>query len=319
MEDKKEDKSWNKNEKQKEKVMEYSRHERHLENIAEHMKKWREGNELEDDNEPGNDEQENGTDDVEDGEDDANSNNGSNNIEVESDDAESEEEDWEIVGRDSIDASSDLQEGAQEGEEPVKERGMYEYIPLDFEKKEMRFLVLNSHPDGPKDTFDLDLVDCKFSFSTLAESEPYTYVVNTRGNPLTWYPISIDDGPVIWATTNIAVFLNHIRSKEVSQRLWFRDICLDSKNAEEKTRYWTPEWMETMKKHAHNIIDLSDVMCELWDQGKLPQPFPPREKDWLHTRDPVSTKHHPAPIESQGCGRRRSSCSQIPTARLRMR
>lgn len=282
---KEEEKSWNRKEKQKEKVDESSKYEKHLETLGQQMKKWSEsglGKEPEENAELAH-QKETSVDCA--GE-------GINYAEDETDVHQVERQDSEIV-------SGELDD--QKSEAPKKERGLYNYTPLDFEKKEMRFLILKPHPDDPGSFSDLDLVECSFSFTTLAESEPYTYVVNTRGNPLAWFPISID-GPVIWITRNIAVFLNHIRSKENSQRLWFRDVCLDSKNAEEKSHYWNPEWMDTMIKHAENVVDLSEVMGELLDQGQLPKPFSPRPKDWLGRREPIGTKHHPAPIEMQVVG-----------------
>lgn len=162
----------------------------------------------------------------------------------------------------------------------------------------MRFLVLDGHPDGPGDVADIEVLKCTFSFSPLAECEPYTYVTNTRGNPLAMWFLSVRD-TALCLTRNITAFLNHIQSKE-PQRLWFRDVCLDHKNPQEKARYWTPEWMDTMMKHAEKVIDLSEVMGELWDQGELPKPFPQaRPKDWIYPREYSAPKHHPAPIESQ--------------------
>jgi hypothetical protein len=195
-------------------------------------------------------------------------------------------------------ASDDAHEDVEEGSQEKKNRSMYTYTPLNVEQKEMRFLVLKAHPNGSGSVSNPDIVECSFSFSPLEACEPYTYVVNTRGNPLDWLPISID-GRIIWSTRNIAVFLNHIVSRESSQRLWFRDICLDSKNPDEKSRYWNPAWMETMMSHSSNIVDLSELMGQLWDQGKLPQPFSSRPKDWLHAREPKPTKHHPSTLELQ--------------------
>lgn len=222
-------------------------------------------------------------------------------IERHTNDAENEEVIQQTEERELNDVAEPLNEDTREMEEPEKPekpREIYNYTPLNFEKDEMRFLVLKSHPDGAGSLSQPDPVECSFSFSAPSESEPYTYVVNTRGNPLDWWFISID-GAIIWLTRNIAVFLSHIRSKESSKRLWFRDVCLNHKDVEEKSRYWNPKWMETMMKNADNIIDLSEIMGDLWDQGKLPQVIPPREKEWLRARAPKDPKHHPAPLELQ--------------------
>jgi hypothetical protein len=100
-------------------------------------------------------------------------------------------------------------------------------------------------------------------------------------------------------TRNIVLFLDHIRSKDTIQRLWFRDVCLNHKDEDEKTRFWNQEWMDTMIQHAEKMIDLSEVIAELWDKGELPRPFPQRPKQWNVAREAHPTKHHPAPLHMQ--------------------
>ncbi|TAQ83406.1 hypothetical protein B7494_g8273 [Chlorociboria aeruginascens] len=181
-------------------------------------------------------------------------------------------------------------------DQPVKEKvenySPLKYVPLDFTTQEMRFLILE--PGEP------DSLTIKGSFSSvpLSNCEPYTYVINSRGNPIEWRGLLID-GQVKPVTRNIIVFLHHIQSRETSQRLWFRDVCLDHQDQEEKTRYWNQEWMDTMIQHAEKVIDLSEVMAELWDQGKLQPPFLPMSKEWHNTREAKGAKHYPAPLHMQ--------------------
>ncbi|CZR57678.1 uncharacterized protein PAC_07567 [Phialocephala subalpina] len=132
----------------------------------------------------------------------------------------------------------------------------------------------------------------------LSNCKPYTYVLNTRGNPLAWLGINID-GHKKFVTRNIAIFLIHIQSRDVPQRLWFRDVCLNHQDPEEKARYWNQEWMDTMIHHAEKVIDLSEVMAEQWDKGRLERPFPPTPRAWNDSREPKETKHHPCPLWMQ--------------------
>ncbi|KAE8446778.1 hypothetical protein EG329_011683 [Mollisiaceae sp. DMI_Dod_QoI] len=172
-----------------------------------------------------------------------------------------------------------------------EELPLFKYSLLDFSTQEMRFLVLEpGHPDS--------LVRCSFSFESLPRCVPYTFASNTRGNPLAWLGILID-GHVKPVTKNIVEFLGHIRSRALPQRLWFRDVCLNHQDPEEKSRCWNEEWMDIMIQHAEKVIDLSEVMAELWDKGDLPRPFPPTPKEWTNTRETKGTKHHPAPLQMQ--------------------
>jgi hypothetical protein len=167
-----------------------------------------------------------------------------------------------------------------------------QYAPLDMEGQEMRFLVLKPHHGAVHSA-----IECNLSYSPLTNCEPYTAVVNSRGNPFANVVLNIDGFAKV-ITRNIAYFLWHIRSPDSSQRLWFRDVCLDHNSSEERSAYWTPEWMETMSNHANNIIDLSEVTASLWEQGDLPMPLTPRLKDWISPREPSLPKHHPIPIGS---------------------
>jgi hypothetical protein len=178
-------------------------------------------------------------------------------------------------------------------EKKVGEEGslLFEYTPLNFTTPEMRFLTFEpGTPDTP--------IDCTLATQQLPDCDPYTYVINTRGNPLSWIGISIN-GRVKHVTRNIAVFLDHIRSGDTPQRLWFRDVCLNHLDPAEKAQYWNQEWMDTMIKHASKVIDLSEITAGLWDKGKLPRPFPPEQKQWNKTREGKPTKHHPAPLHMQ--------------------
>jgi hypothetical protein len=42
---------------------------------------------------------------------------------------------------------------------------------------------------------------------------------------------------------------------------------------------------KTMSSHAADIVDLSEVITGLWDQGKVEPPFYPRPKGRFHPRD----------------------------------
>ncbi|TVY24436.1 Heterokaryon incompatibility protein 6,OR allele [Lachnellula hyalina] len=174
-----------------------------------------------------------------------------------------------------------------------KEAPFFEYSPLNIDTQEMRFLILKPHHGNTKSP-----LDCSISSEQLSKCKPYTYVINTRGNPLSTLGLFID-GHAKPVTRNIVIFLDHIQSKNDAERLWFRDVCLNHQDPEEKDRYWNQEWMDTMIQHAEKVIDLSEVIAGLWDKGELPRPFPPKPKDWNRTREPKGTNHHPVPLHMQ--------------------
>lgn len=174
-----------------------------------------------------------------------------------------------------------------------KEKPVFEYSPLNIDSQEMRFLILNPHNGNKKGP-----LKCSISSEPLSKCKPYTYVINTRGNPLAALGFLID-GRVKSVSRNIVTFLDHIQSRTDTQRLWFRDVCLNHQDPDEKARYWNREWMDVMIRHAEKVIDLSEVIAGLWDKGELPRPFTPKPKDWNSTKEPKGTKHHPAPLHMQ--------------------
>jgi hypothetical protein len=175
--------------------------------------------------------------------------------------------------------------------------GACNVAPLNFDIQEMRFLVLAPHHGNS----EIEL-ECTLSYEALSEAKPYTAVVNTRGNPVGCVTIPVD-GKEVLISRNIREFLIHMRAKDDHLRFWFRDLCLDATNPEEKSRYWNVEWINTMNEHALEIIDLSEIMATLWDEGKLPALPPPPLRGWRETRDMAEWKrtpiHHPAPLAVQ--------------------
>lgn len=170
----------------------------------------------------------------------------------------------------------------------------YVFSPVNLDEQESRFLILKPHNGDPH-----RMLDCSMSQEPLASCTPYTYVINTRGNPFASSLIPID-GYGKTASYNIGVFLNHIRSPSMPLRLWFRDLCVDHQDPAERAAYWNPEWMDRMIQNAVKIIDLSEIMAELWDKGELPRPYEPRPKDYINLRsgEHLKTRHHPMPLGS---------------------
>jgi len=157
----------------------------------------------------------------------------------------------------------------------------------------MRFLTLVPHC-GEADS----LITCALSTEPLMECEPYTAVVNTRGNPFHHVIININ-GMGMSIPWNILLFLGHIRSESEFKRLWFRDVCLNHIDKEERAQYWNSKWMKTMSSHAADIVDLSEVIAGLWDQGKVEPPFHPRPKGRFRPRDHNFNMHTPIQIDMQ--------------------
>ncbi|KAK0112373.1 hypothetical protein ONS96_001616 [Cadophora gregata f. sp. sojae] len=166
----------------------------------------------------------------------------------------------------------------------------YSFTKIDFETKEMRFLILHPHhgmPDSP--------LHCFFSIEPLTICEPYTALVNTRGNPFDTAFLVMDKA-LLGTSPNIWVYLNDVRDEKQQKRFWFRDVCINHRLPEEKGEYWNQEWMDNMSQHAESVIDMSEAIMILWDEGKLAPPFPARPRDDRSYGDLDFNIHSPIPL-----------------------
>ena len=168
----------------------------------------------------------------------------------------------------------------------------YNFMEINFETKEMRFLALHPHNGRPGSP-----LRCSLSIEKLEICEPYTALVNTRGNPFDTAHLVVIDNTILATSPNIWVFLNDIRDETEKKRFWFRDICINHLLPEEKAEYWNQEWMGTMSEHAETVIDMSEAIMTMWDQGKLVPPFPPRPRDDRSYGDLDFKIHSPIPLD----------------------
>ncbi|KAG4439249.1 hypothetical protein IFR05_005287 [Cadophora sp. M221] len=149
---------------------------------------------------------------------------------------------------------------------------IYNFTNLNLETKEMRFLNLKPHHGKPESPLHISL-----SIEPLDICDPYTSLVNTRGNPFDAALIIIDNAMSTTAP-NIWVYLDDVRDETQTKRFWFRDICINHRLPAEKAIYWNQEWMDTMSQHAEKAIDMSEAIMTIWDQGKLEPPFESRPR-----------------------------------------
>ncbi|KAL5330783.1 hypothetical protein ACEPPN_000306 [Leptodophora sp. 'Broadleaf-Isolate-01'] len=166
----------------------------------------------------------------------------------------------------------------------------YSFTNLDLETKEMRFLNLKPHHGKPESPLHISL-----SIELLDICKPYTALVNTRGNPFDAALIIIDNA-LSTTAPNIWVYLDEVRDETETKRFWFRDICINHRLPEEKAEYWNQEWMDTMSQHAENVIDMSEAIMKIWDQGKLEPPFEPRSRNDRSYGDLDFKIHSPIPL-----------------------
>ncbi|KAH7333240.1 heterokaryon incompatibility protein-domain-containing protein [Rhexocercosporidium sp. MPI-PUGE-AT-0058] len=166
----------------------------------------------------------------------------------------------------------------------------YTFTNLNLETKEMRFLNLNPHHGKAESPLKVSL-----SIEPLDKCEPYTALVNTRGNPFDAALIIIDNA-LSSTSPNIWTYLDDVRDEIKTKRFWFRDICINHRLPEEKAEYWNQEWMDTMSRHAENVIDMSEAIMTIWDQGKLEPPFEPRPQNDRSYGDLNFNIHSPIPL-----------------------
>ncbi|CZT01922.1 hypothetical protein WAI453_007877 [Rhynchosporium graminicola] len=130
----------------------------------------------------------------------------------------------------------------------------YSYTNLDLETQEIRVLILKPH-NGKRES----PLYVSFSAETLDKCEPYTALINTRGNPFDTAIIII--GNNLWKTSpNIWVFVDGVRHEAEARRFWLRDLCTNHRVPEEKAKYCNQGWMDTMSQHASSVIDMSQVI-----------------------------------------------------------
>ena len=103
------------------------------------------------------------------------------------------------------------------------------YGKLDFEKQEVRILVLQPVADSR------DAIDCLFPMEPSLECDPYTAVIDTRGSNLV-REVVLTDGFGKVVKENFDMFLRHIRPTDSPQRLWSHDVCPNLADVDERDR-----------------------------------------------------------------------------------
>lgn len=164
----------------------------------------------------------------------------------------------------------------------------FEYGPLDHEGDEQRFLVLHPYA-GNKDDVAAP-VSCGLEAVPLFDAEPFIAVNNARGYRLLQEAIILD-GRALLISAALERFLRHFRRSDQDVRLWIRYICVDQPDAEERARYWTRDFCDTMYALATEVVDMSETVSSLVDQGVIEKVTDSRylswSKEWYDVPDQV--------------------------------
>lgn len=146
----------------------------------------------------------------------------------------------------------------------------YAYQPLNFEKDEVRLLILGPHrgfPDSP--------IQCQFMTTSLQDNTYcYLAVRNTRGYPFNKATIILDKCSK-QITKNLEVFFKDFRDEKRPLLLWIREICINRDDPAERQAHYNEGWIEWVYDHCCRSVDLELYMYNLLDSESIPVDSPP--------------------------------------------
>lgn len=146
----------------------------------------------------------------------------------------------------------------------------YQHQPLDFETDEQRFLIL--HPCFGDKKNDDNHVRCSLVKQSLVDADPFIAVKNSRGYRLLTLPIEID-GKALLVPAAVEAFLRYYRDSQEPIRLWIRNICLVEPDQQERTTYWTRDFVDTMYALASDVVDMNEYLAKMVDHGENVQVY----------------------------------------------
>ncbi|KIW99097.1 uncharacterized protein Z519_00760 [Cladophialophora bantiana CBS 173.52] len=143
----------------------------------------------------------------------------------------------------------------------------FQYGTLDFDKEEIRFLVLERYAAGDdnKGGPGSDLVSRNIETQPLSHADPFVAVRNAQGYRLL-EELIIVNGKCLVVSAALERFLRHFRRPDRSVRLWIRYICVNQCNADEMSRYWTREFQDKMYEAAQSVVDMQRFLRDLLDR-----------------------------------------------------
>lgn len=159
----------------------------------------------------------------------------------------------------------------------------YEMSELDVESGEQRFVDLLPCNGDKED--ENNHVRCVIHKLKPSEAGPYVAIRNARGYRLMQDAIEID-GKMALISQALQVFLRQFRRRNRTIRLWTRHLCLRPSD-EEKERYWTRPFVESMYNSATEVVDMSVYNSDLLDhnvvQYYVDSEFTSWRKEWTFT------------------------------------
>jgi hypothetical protein len=153
----------------------------------------------------------------------------------------------------------------------------FEYGALDHERDQQRFLVLL--PAVRDKNEPANHVQCRLIEEELFDAEPFVAVRSARGYRLHQDLIEID-GTALAVSQALERFMRNFRRDVEPVRLWIRHICVNEQDAQEKSRYWTRDFSDTMYALATDTIDMCDYNNRLLDEGKIERVLAPEHMTW---------------------------------------
>ena len=153
----------------------------------------------------------------------------------------------------------------------------YEYSPLKYDCEQMRFLVLQ--PCSEDRAHRANHVRCNLELEDISSNKPFTAIRNARGYRLLQEAIELD-GKALLVSTAVESFLRHYRHPTEPVRLWMRYLCLDYANDDERQRYWNRAFVDSMYDRATTVVDMSQFLALLREQGTIERVFDSRYTEW---------------------------------------
>jgi len=167
----------------------------------------------------------------------------------------------------------------------------FEWDTLDHERDEQRFLVL--HPCAGDRNDVAAHVRCDLENTTLFDAKPFIAVSNARGYRLLEEAIEIS-GTALLVPVALERFLRHFRRTGESVRLWVRHLCVNQANGEERARYWTRGFSDTMYDLATEVVNMSQYVSELVEEKVVETFYDTRycewDKEWYNWLEPEEVR-----------------------------
>lgn len=153
----------------------------------------------------------------------------------------------------------------------------FEFAPLNDEKKEQRFIILQ--PSAKNLNEPENYVRCELKTIPLDDAPPFIAIKNARGYRLLTQVIEVN-GKAHIISAALEAFLRHFRAMSNEPiRLWTRYLCVNE-FSEEQPKYWTRDWCDMMYAKATDVVDMHEFNATHIENGAMRTVVEPEHRNW---------------------------------------